>query len=232
MLELIPNKTTNEPKDLIPPSSNQTSLPGTSHDSTCKRRLALSEELSQLTLSVQATNTDINNYKDHGVSHSFLIAHQLQMQAVYAKDMQHVWKDLTAKERPNASNAINSTLHQTTAISLRDIKNVEMLIRYVKARSKRSIRYRYSVSTVRLTATWPITRNATFTTSPVKARTLKQITLILQTVLPTNSSSYIYPTHAQPIERSLTPCQEPMPLLPLHSAILNRTTDRHHSSPA
>ncbi|GFX32238.1 hypothetical protein TNCV_2659141 [Trichonephila clavipes] len=86
MIELIPNETTDEPKDLIPPSSNHTSRPGTPQDSTCKRRLALSEELSQLTLAVKATNTAINNYKAHEVSHSFLIAHQLQLQAVYEKD--------------------------------------------------------------------------------------------------------------------------------------------------
>ncbi|GFS88630.1 hypothetical protein TNCV_1462311 [Trichonephila clavipes] len=80
MLELIlTNKTTDEPKDLILPSSNHTSRPGTEQDSTCKGRLALSEELCQLTLAVQATNAAINNYKVH----SFLIAHQLQLQAVY-----------------------------------------------------------------------------------------------------------------------------------------------------
>ncbi|GFU54917.1 hypothetical protein TNCV_1464251 [Trichonephila clavipes] len=90
MLELIPNKTTDEPKDLILTSSNHTSRPETPQDSTCKRRLALSEELSQLTLAVQATNTAINNYKAHGVFHIFFIALQLQLQAVYEKYMQHV----------------------------------------------------------------------------------------------------------------------------------------------
>ncbi|GFU54933.1 hypothetical protein TNCV_3825771 [Trichonephila clavipes] len=90
MLELIPNKTTDEPKDLILTSTNHSSRPGTPHDSTCKQRLALSSELSQLTLAVQATNTAINNYKAHGMFHSFFIALQLQLQAVYEKDMQHV----------------------------------------------------------------------------------------------------------------------------------------------
>ncbi|GFV14714.1 hypothetical protein TNCV_2586871 [Trichonephila clavipes] len=78
-------------------------------------------------------------------------------------------------------------------------------------------------------ATWPTPPNDLFFPSPAKTTPLKSTTLIFQTTTPL---SPIYPTHAPPIERFLTLPQEQMPLLPLHSSILNRTIARHPPSPA
>ncbi|GFS97574.1 hypothetical protein TNCV_4488261 [Trichonephila clavipes] len=63
-------------------------------DTSCRRRLDLTEESKQLKIALDSVVNCINEYKEHGVEpHSFLIQNQLQLQAVYEKDMQHVVKE-------------------------------------------------------------------------------------------------------------------------------------------
>ncbi|GFW62956.1 hypothetical protein TNCV_4453041 [Trichonephila clavipes] len=92
-----PSKDLNNAMELTLSTSSNTSRPGRPLESTCKRRHALTEEISQLTTAVQITNNYISNYKNHGVdSHSFLIQNQLQLKAAYEKDIQHVVSELSS----------------------------------------------------------------------------------------------------------------------------------------
>ncbi|GFV35543.1 hypothetical protein TNCV_3205741 [Trichonephila clavipes] len=117
-MDMLTNELTDKFKDMSLPSSAHTSRPGTPHDSTCKRRLALTEKLNQLTFAIQTTNTAINNIKAQGITHSFLIDHQLQLQATYEKDLQHVIQDpMAERERVLPLHLQNQPLHHPSYLT-------------------------------------------------------------------------------------------------------------------
>ncbi|GFY31589.1 hypothetical protein TNCV_4694331 [Trichonephila clavipes] len=72
------------------PSSTNNFRPGTPLDSYCDRSLALTQEMNDLKLAIQATQTAINGYNAQGVSEGFLIDHQLRLQVTYKNNLPHV----------------------------------------------------------------------------------------------------------------------------------------------
>ncbi|GFW10445.1 hypothetical protein TNCV_892401 [Trichonephila clavipes] len=88
-LDSTPSKDVNNAMELTLTTSFNNSRPGTPLESTCKRRLALTEEINKLTLGLQTTSKSISTLKSNGVeSHSPLIQNQLRIKAIYEKEIQ------------------------------------------------------------------------------------------------------------------------------------------------